>query len=187
MRTTTTILLRASVIVSSVVFAAWTILFLAQGLSKEWEIEASTFPTFLDGYKAIGIGFLVAILVVLVPQLLPEEKYRFERLKDSRQAYSKAQTGITYLPNKIADLSLNDSVALLQSVHQDLHVAQTYEELAGHLAPYETPEKWGPSKYRTLMAIKATLEERIEDWDTMPSVARLAIVKNAIEASKRAK
>ena len=187
MRVTTSGLLLAAIIVSVVVFAAWTVLFLVYGLSREWKLDVALFPTFLDGYKAIGIGFLVAVLVVLLPQLLPEEKYRFERLKDSREAYSKAQTGITYLPNKIAALSLVDSVALLQSVHQDLHVAQTYEELASHLAPYDTPEKWGPSKYRTLMAIKTTLEERMEDWDTMLPVERLANLMKAIKASKAVK
>jgi hypothetical protein len=184
MRVAISALLRVSIVVSLVAFAAWTVLFVVYGLSTGWKLDVKTFPTFLDGYKAIGIGFLVAVLVVLVPQLLPEEKYRFERLKDSREAYSKAQTGITYLPNKIAALSLVDSVALLQSVHQDLHVAQTYEELASHLAPYDTPEEWGPSKYGTLMAIKTTLEERMEDWDTMPPVERLANLKKTIKASK---
>lgn len=187
MRTiTTSSLLRTATIVSLAAFVLWTALFLMYGITAEGKLGAATFPTFLDGYKAIGTGFLVAILVVLVPQLLPEEKYRFERLKDSRVAYSKARTGIAYLPTRISKLSLDGAVELIQSVHQDLHVAQTYEELASHLAPYETPEKWGPLQFRTLKAIKLALEQRMVDWDAMQPTVRLEVVRAAIETVKPA-
>ena len=178
-------LLKTTAAIAAVLIVVWSIVFGMHGFAKDGAINAATFPVFLDGYKAIGLGFLVAILATVVPQLLPEEKYRFERLRDSREAYSKAQTGITYLPNKLATLGYAESVALLQSVHEHLHVAQTYTELSLHLAPYDTPEKWGPSKYRTLMAVKEVLQRELPSWDSHLAEHRLHLLQEAIALAKK--
>ncbi len=163
---------------------ALTIIFAYFGFDQG-ALKVDLFTTFVDGYKTIGIGFLVAVLGVIIPQLLPEEKYRFERLRDSREAYSRAQTGITYLPHRMADLQYMDAVKLLQSTHESLHLAQTYEELAQHLAPYDKPEKWGPSKYRTLMAIKEVMQGHAQAWDSLSREDRLSQLQAAIEQTKK--
>jgi hypothetical protein len=155
------------------------------GFDEKGALNIELFRALLDGYKAIGIGFLVAILAVLIPQLLPEEKYRFERLRDSREAYSQAQTGILYLPQRMADLSYMEAIVLLQSAHEYLHVAQTYGELAQHLAPHDDPETWGQSRYRTLTAVKDVMERNVQSWDALSRKERLHDVLSAIQLAKQ--
>ncbi len=186
MPTITSHFIRVSIAVSTVLFLIWSALFVRFCLTSDCNLQSSIFQVFLDGYKAIVGGFLVAVLAVAIPQLLPETKYRFERFRDSREAYSKAQTGIKYLPFKLCELSLQDSFALLQSVHQDLHIAQTYrEELKEHLRLYDStensPENWGTKNYNTLKAIKTTLVERFSDWNNLSPNSRLVALKAEIK------
>ena len=185
MRYSLNALMQISCVAAASLVAVWSVVFAMYGFGRDGAVIASTFPVFLDGYKAIGIGFLVALLAVVIPQLLPEEKYRFERLRDSREAYSKAQTGVAYLPNKLAVLGYSESVALLQSVHEHLHIAQTFSELSLHLAPYDTPENWGPSKFRTLVAVKDVLQTHLPSWDTYSPEQRLRLLQEAITSAKQ--
>src|SRR5437870_727185 len=53
---------------------------------------------YLEAFKVIAVGFGVAVLGILVPAILTEGRYRFERLKESRNAYSEVKTGVDYLP-----------------------------------------------------------------------------------------
>jgi hypothetical protein len=46
----------------------------------------------LEVYKAIGIGFLIALLGLLIPNILPEAKYEFDKLKDGREIYSNTNS-----------------------------------------------------------------------------------------------
>ena len=90
---------------------------------------------YFDAYKAVGIGFLVALLAVIVPQMLPEARDQFERFKDSRIAYSHAKTSVIYLPARLATVWFEDAVSRVQEAHEKLHIAETYkEELPKHLS-----------------------------------------------------
>ena len=77
----------------------------------------------IEVYKVIGIGFLITILGVLIPQILPEAKYEFDKLKEGREIYSKAKTGIDYLPYQLAELNFKDGMNHLKTIHQLKHLA----------------------------------------------------------------
>src|SRR4051812_47169141 len=59
---------------------------------------------FLEVYKIIGVGFLIALLSVVIPYMLAESKESFLRFKESRIAYSEAKTSIIYLPLKLSNI-----------------------------------------------------------------------------------
>src|SRR5215471_18188137 len=79
---------------------------------------------FLDAYKAIGVAFLVASLAVVVPQMLPEARDRFERFKASREVYSQAKTSVIYLPARLATLAFPAAVEAVKDAHHSLHLAE---------------------------------------------------------------
>lgn len=82
----------------------------------------------LEVYKAIGLGFLITLLGVAIPHLLPEARYGFETLKEGREIYSKAKTGIDYLPYKLASLDFKNGIEHIESIHRLKHLADAYIE-----------------------------------------------------------
>jgi hypothetical protein len=68
---------------------------------------------YIDTYKAIGIGFLVALLGTIIPNLILESRDNFERAKESRIAYSQAKTAAIYLPGTLAVLEYGEAMAAL--------------------------------------------------------------------------
>lgn len=136
---------------------------------------------FLDGYKAIGIGLIVAVLGIVIPHLLPEARYVAERSKESRAAYSEAKTSIIYLPAKLADRSYADAVALVEQAHKYLHLAESYEELKQYLVPYNDPATWGEKRFRELQAVTNLLKQQAEYWSTLSPSQRIAKVEAAMQ------
>lgn len=90
---------------------------LCKTLDTSGNLTTEQLGFFLDAYKAIGVGFLVALLGAIIPQLLPEGRDRFERFKDSRVAYSEAKTSVLYLPEKLSNLTFSDAVTAVQDAH----------------------------------------------------------------------
>src|ERR1700733_12102147 len=77
---------------------------------------------------------------------LCRDRYSFERLRDSRTAYSEAKTGIDYLPLRLCTLDLKAAAAFVQRAHVRKHEAELYPELKLHLKKRgidKTPEQWG--------------------------------------------
>lgn len=139
--------------------ATFAIVLVSIALYKTWsdasgELTTEQLRFFLDAYKAIGVGFLVALLGAIIPQLLPEARDRFERFKDSRVAYSEAKTSVIYLPDKLSDLSISDAATVVQDAHKKLHLAETYTELKNHLKWHPHPEFWVAYNYWELMAMQ---------------------------------
>jgi hypothetical protein len=122
----------------------------------------------LDVYKAIGIGFLIALLGTLVPHLLPEARYEFELLKDGRALYSKAKTGIDYLPYRLSELSFADGIRHIEEVHQLKHLAETYMRETSRVGkfPYDA--------YQEINVYRQVLVDAAPSWDDLSREQRLA-------------
>jgi hypothetical protein len=140
---------------------------------------------YADWAKAILVGFGAALLAVLIPAYLSEARFHFERLKDSRTAYSEAKTGQDYLLLRLSTLDLKDAAALVQRVHVRKHEAELYPELAIHLKRRRidrTPEQWGDEIYGRLFVVRQLLESKAGEWDSMSIGSRLAFLREAIPA-----
>jgi hypothetical protein len=129
---------------------------------------------FLDAYKAIGIGVLVALLGTTLPLLLSEARDRFERFKASRDAYSQAKTSVMYLPGRIASQPFDAALASIQAAHEKLHSAETYrEELRKHLHWHPNPETWLDQNYWEIFAIRQALYSNAAEWCELPPGEKL--------------
>lgn len=138
---------------------------------------------FLGIYKTIFVSFLVTLLIALLPQVYTEKKDRFERLKESRRAYSEAKTAVIYLPYKLSEMNYLQGASALEVAHVKLHMALTYPELKIHLSRLghsETPEEWGRKVYDKLFKMKEILKLKCEDWDNMKRTARLEAFKELL-------
>jgi hypothetical protein len=123
----------------------------------------------LDVYKAIGIGFLITLLGLAIPNILPEARYEFETLKEGREVYSSAKTGIDYLPYKLADLDFKNGIAHIESVHRLKHLADTY------IQQFPRAGKWPYDAYARIEAYREVLV-RQKDWDALPRKKRLELL-----------
>lgn len=138
---------------------------------------------FLGIYKTIFVSFLVTLLVALLPQVYTEKKDSFERLKESRRAYSEAKTAVIYLPYKLSEMNYLQGASALEVAHVKLHMALTYPELETHLSRLghtETPRAWGKNVYDKLVKMKELLKEKCEEWDNMKRKARLEAFKELL-------
>jgi hypothetical protein len=107
----------------------------------ESELKLRYMQFYYEAFKTLLISFVAGVLIALVPQYLNEAKYTFERLRESRRAYSEAHTGITYLEYKLAVLDYGAAMALIEEIHVKKHMAETYDELALHLSRKGEPIK----------------------------------------------
>src|SRR5436853_487571 len=91
------------------------------------------YKLYVDLAKSVLVGFGAAMLGILIPAVFAEAHYSFERLRDSRTAYSEAKTSVDYLPLRLCTLNLKAAVALVQRAHVRKHEAELYPELTFHL------------------------------------------------------
>ena len=125
--------------VKATLFAGSFLLFVVAAVVLALEItridpaRSALFKVYADIFKTIVAGVVVALLAVLIPTLVGEARFAFERMKDSRVAYSNAKTGIDYLKLRLSTLNLHDAAALVQHVHFQKHLAELYDELSLHL------------------------------------------------------
>jgi hypothetical protein len=140
------------------------------------------YKLYVEIFKIILAGFLVAMLGVLIPAVAAEARYDFERLKASRGAYSRAKTGVDYLKLRIASMKLAEASAHVQQVHFYKHQAELYEELQMHLDKrYEPQEKmdvkkWDEMMYQRLFLVREALETEAEHWDGMKPTERIKLI-----------
>jgi hypothetical protein len=161
--------------------------FVSWGFYRAW-LDAKGWPPldrlklFLDAYKAIGVGFLVALLAVVVPYYLQETRDRLERFKESRVKYSEAKTSVMYLPETITSFDdVGEAVAAVQSAHEKLHLAETYRnELRKHLSWHPHPDTWVDRNYWELMAVRRVLHANLDKWPAMKADERLKAVDDAL-------
>ena len=138
---------------------------------------------YADLAKAVLVGFGAALLGILIPAVFAEARFGFERLKDSRTAYSEAKTSIEYLPLRLCTLDLKAAAALVQRAHVRKHEAELYPELKLHLKYRgidRTPEQWGDEIYDRLFTLRTLLEANAAAWDSLSPDARLALVRTVL-------
>ncbi|HSY51239.1 MAG TPA: hypothetical protein VLC46_20705 [Thermoanaerobaculia bacterium] len=143
----------------------------------------SYYQLYADALKAIIIGFGVALVGVLLPAILAETRSRFDKLKDSRLAYSQAKTGVDYLALRLCAMSLADAGAHIQAVHVFKHQAELYDELKVWLARRYTPSDslhdpsvWAESLYDRIFAMRAVLEDHAGKWDKLRPDVRIKLL-----------
>lgn len=129
---------------------------------------------FLEYYRYVGFGFIIALLGILIPHLLANEQYKNQQFKESKLHYSKAKTEIIYLREEIAQLNYIDAIKKIKEVHQQLHLAETYpKELIQHLQwihPYQ--HTWVDRNYWEITLIRKMLNKRIENWNNLTIIER---------------
>lgn len=138
---------------------------------------------FLDYYRFVGFGFIIALLGVMVPHLLADEKYRNQRFKESKGYYSEAKTEIIYLKEEIAQLDYIDAIKKVKEVHQRLHHAETYpNELKQHLqwlSPYQ--DTWVDRNYWQITLIRKMLNKNIEKWNGQKQVEKEQKIQKVLD------
>lgn len=143
------------------------------------------YKLYADLAKAVLVGFGAALLGILIPAVFAEARYSFERLRDSRTAYSEAKTGIDYLPLRLCTLDLKAAAAFVQRAHVRKHEAELYPELKFHLKKRginKTPEQWGDGIYSQLFDVRELLEAHAGEWDSLRPDARLALLREVLKA-----
>jgi len=146
------------------------------------------YKLYVEIFKAILVGFSVALAGILIPAIMAEARHRFERLRESRAAYSQAKTGFDYLPLRMCTLSLNDAATLVQRVHTSKHMAELYPELDQHLKRRgikKTPDQWGDNLYNFLYELRHLLEVHANDWNSLSPEARLALIRGVVREPRK--
>lgn len=123
----------------------------------------------LELYKVIGIGFLVTLLGTLIPNILPEAKYKFDKLKEGREIFSKAKTGIDYLPFRLAELGFRESFEHIERIHEVKHLADTYIKDMPQIG------KWPYDPYEKITVVRNLVLSKSKDWDKMSRESKLEI------------
>lgn len=141
---------------------------------------------YYDIFKTLLVSFVVAVLVVVIPHSLNEAKYRLERLRESRRAYSEAHTGFTYLEYRLAVLDYGAAIALIEDIHVKKHMAETYDELATHLSRKgEAVKDWSDRIAGKLDRLTKEIGSDYERWTASTPQERLAKLLRASERFER--
>ena len=135
--------------------------------------------TYLEQYvglvQVIAVGIVVTLLSVIIPMTLPEARDRFERYKESRQAYSRAKTAVIYLPDKVSSLDREKAFLLVEDAHRELHLAETFQDVIigkGYLKWFANPGLWISYNYWQIFAVAEVL--RNVDWNASKNRDRLS-------------
>jgi hypothetical protein len=146
--------------------------------------RSGLFTVYADVFKTIIAGVVVAMLGVLIPAVIGEARYAFERMKESRAAYSSAKTGIDYLKLRLSTMDLAEAAAFVQHVHIQKHLAELYDEFSVHLwrryKGLKTPQMWDDEMYEKLFLTRDTLECEAMRWDKLTPEERIAVLNYAL-------
>lgn len=167
MKTTVRMIIIGAIVTAFALFVAakvWMDIYLPQPTDLILRLEYLKFS--LEVYKAIGLGFLITLLGVAIPNILPEARYEFETSKEWREKYSKVKTGIVYLNYKLADLKFSDALVHIENLHRQKHLAEMYPQPAEKLAFLKK------EAYYTLQATFNQLTKQA-DWDSLSRNERL--------------
>jgi len=143
------------------------------------------YKLYVDLAKAVLVGFGAALLGILIPAIFAEARYSFERLRDSRTAYSEAKTSVEYLPLRLCTLELKAAAAFVQQAHVRKHEAELYPELKFHLKKRgikKTADQWGDGIYSQLFDIREFLEAHAGEWDSLSPNGRLVLLREVFKA-----
>jgi hypothetical protein len=137
----------------------------------------------LDVLKLAVVGFLIALLGILIPKGFSEARYKFEKQKEARIAFSRAKTGVDYLSLRLAVVPLQEAAALIQQLHVWKHRAELYpQEVSDFLRGRKeglTPKQWADLQYEQLHAVRDALERSADAWNKMSKSKRIAVLHKA--------
>ncbi|MDM0110109.1 DUF2235 domain-containing protein [Variovorax sp. J22R24] len=124
-----------------------------------WNLSVQLLPHFIDVFKFVLSGVIVAILVVALPKAIDESAQRFDRFRESRRSYSKAKTAVLYLPDQVKHCSAAAAFAKVSDAHRELHLAETFEDIisAQYLAWFGRGDLWVPYNYWRIFAVAEAL------------------------------
>ncbi len=138
----------------------------------------------LNIFKTILASFLVAMLGILIPAYLTEAKQNFERLKESRAAYSQTKTGIDYLALRLCTANLAEAHELVHQVHYSKHQAVLYDELEDHIQKRFDGKirvnDWDDMTYLKLRNTRILLKKHAHEWDGLKPQDRLNILREVL-------
>ncbi len=161
-----TILLWA-IIITAILMALVTVWGFSTDLPTDPVLHLEYLKFILDVYKVIGLGFLITLLGVLIPQILPETKYEFDLVKEGRIVFSKAKTGIDYFPYRLASLDFNDAIQHIEVIHQQKHLTDIY------LADSPKVGKWYYDPFAEITRIRRCLIKTAEEWNMITTSERI--------------
>jgi hypothetical protein len=135
---------------------------------------------YLQAFNVIVVSFFVALMGILIPARLREVRYDFQRMKESRVAYSEAKTGVAYLPIQLCTLEFSEAAALAQRVHFQKHQAELYDELEKYAQNAGvTRKQWGDKLYDRLAVFRKVLEDHAATWDALTRNERIKLLLEA--------
>jgi hypothetical protein len=147
-------------------------------------VQIAAYKFNLEMFKAILAGFVVAMLGLLIPLGITEARNNFERLKESRIAYSKAKTGLDYLALSLSTANLPEAHELVRMAHYDKHQAVLYPEFKQHIKDrYDNLirwEDWDKVAYSKLRNTRILLKKNAAKWDQMTPSERLHILRGVL-------
>lgn len=174
------------IIIAAIIALTIFVLMVVLPPSKGTELQLKYMQFYFEAFKALIVSFVVAILVVVIPQYLNEAKYMFERLRDSRRAYSEAHTGFTYLEYRLAVLDYGAAILLIEDIHVKKHIAETYDELEIHLRrKNETLRDWSARIANKLDALKHEIGSDYDSWSKSTPQERLQRLRTIVERLDR--
>ena len=144
--------------------------------------DADYYKYCLNVLKIVVGGIVIGALGIVVPAAISYSKDKFERLKESRAAYSGAKTGIDYLSLRLITANLAEAGRLIQEVHFQKHQAQLYDkELRQHLrlrhGYWVDLDDWDEVMYRKLRSVRILLKNHAAEWDGLNQIDRLKILQ----------
>jgi hypothetical protein len=179
-------ILKSLVIVGVAAGAVLLVLIFVVPLPSESVGRLQYLQFYYEAFKALLVGVGVGVLAIVVPHHLNEAKYRFERLRDSRRAYSEAHTGITYIEYRLAVLEYGAAIALIEEIHVKKHMAETYDELAIHLSRKgQTVNEWSDRLAKKLDKLTREVGLDYSRWANSPPEERLTRLLHASQELTR--
>jgi hypothetical protein len=122
---------------------------------------------YIEIFRIVVVGVLVALVSVLIPVVYSQAKARFERYKEARRAYSIAKTAALYLADRVLDATPqgsdprpSEAFNLIEKAHREFHLAETFEDdiiSQGFLHWYKEPRVWLLHNYWRITAVAAAL------------------------------
>lgn len=160
LRMATTALILTAIVASVLAVAAWTWLRSFSVPDQEPGVQVQYLEQYIEVAQVIVVGVFVTLVSVIIQFMIPEARDRFERYKESRQAYSRAKTAVLYLPDRVANSNLENAFILVEEAHRELHLAETFEDeiiSKGYLEWFYNPKLWTPYNYWQIVAVAEVL------------------------------
>ena len=144
------------------------------GVSVNDEVRLGYLEHYLEMFRIIVVGVLVALVSVLIPLVYSHARARFERYKEARTAYSRAKTAVLYLADRVLSAvveadsgavnenreNASNAFDLIEQAHRELHLAETFEDdiiNQGFLEWYDAPRTWVLHNYWLIVSVAAAL------------------------------